>query len=70
MASPFITIVHNTNNNYCKLLLVYDENKFYYSENKSHRELIYFKQPSLVEIYKDTLVIHSKNNKRILIIHI
>lgn len=45
MSNPFITIVH-VENNYCKLLLIYNENKFYYSENKSHRELRDFKCPN------------------------
>ena len=68
MANPFITIVHNPNN-YCKLLLIYDDNKYYYSETKSHQELKNFKQPRSIEIYEDEIIVHSKNNKHLLVIN-
>jgi len=70
MNNPLITIVHNKNDGFCKLLLLYDQSKYYYSENKSHRELKYFKEPYLIETYTDSILIHSKNNKKILIINL
>lgn len=72
MEVPYITIVHNQEygNRYCKLLVMYNEHKFYYSEDKSHRELIHFKEPYLIETIDDKLILHSKNNKHILTIKI
>ena len=68
MTAPFITIVHNANYT-CKLLVLYDINKYYYSEDKSHKQLTNFKQPKLIETHFDKLILHSKNNKHILIIN-
>jgi hypothetical protein len=67
LKDPFITIVHDKDR-YCKLLLLY-EHSFYYSEKKKYKELLYFKNPSLIEINLDNITIHSKNNKHLLIIN-
>jgi hypothetical protein len=69
MNEPFITIVYN-NDYICRLLILYDENRYYYSENKSYKELRDFKTPHLMEIHKDSIVLHSKNNRHLLIINI
>ena len=66
MNNPLITIIHNSDDYYCKLLLLYNKNKYYYSESKPHRELRYFKEPYEIEINIDSIVLHSKNNKQIL----
>lgn len=62
----YITIVHGEH--YCKLFAIYN-NEFYYSTDKSYRELKYFKQPSLIEFISEDLIIHSKNGKNILVLN-
>ena len=68
MSTPFITIIHNVDYT-CKLLILYDANKYYYSEYKSHKQLRKFLKPTLIETHVDKLIIHSKNNRHILIIN-
>ena len=68
METPLITIVHNKNDGFCKLLLLYNQHQYYYSENKTHKDLRYFMKSRLIEIHNDNIVLHSKNNKKILII--
>ena len=67
--NPFITIVWREDHT-CKLLVLYTENKYYYSQFASYKELCNFKQPLLIETHTDKLVLHSKNNKHILKIEI
>lgn len=62
MNNPFITIVHNQNNNYCKLLVLYDEHNVYYSKDKTYLELIRFKKATNIEQKDNILTLHTKNN--------
>jgi len=66
----FITIIHNKENDYCKLLLLYYNNlKSYWSSNKEYKELIYFKKPSKIEMKNENeIILFSKNGTTILFI--
>jgi hypothetical protein len=68
MNDPLITIVHNKEDNFCKLLILYDQSKYYYSESKPYKQLRYFITPYLIETHTDSIILHSKNNKQILLI--
>jgi len=69
MNKPLITIIHNKDDNYCRLLLLYDENKYYYSERESYNKLKNYKIPWSIEIHEDNIVLHSQNNKGLLILN-
>ena len=61
----FVTIVHNTDNYLCKILLISDD-KIYWSEDYHYKCLIYFKKPSKIEKTFNMLILYSKNGKQTL----
>jgi hypothetical protein len=68
MSKPFITFIH-TKNNLWKLLVIFDSDTIYYSQEYSHSELRDFKYPHNIEISdddKNIIIIHSHNNKKLL----
>lgn len=63
MNDPFITIVHNADNGFCRLLIIYDKNQYYYSDHESYKNLRNFKNPSLIELNDDKIVIYDRIGK-------
>lgn len=65
MSNLFITIVHNANNSYCKLLvIILDSETAYYSKNREHNQLIYFLKPTSIEIHPNKLVLSRENQNK------
>lgn len=71
MNTPLVTIVHNKKDGFCRLLLLYNQDKYYYSENKAHSDLRDFKNPYLIDTHTDSIILHSRHHKnKILVINL
>lgn len=62
MDDYYVTIVHNKEDTYCKLLVI-GNNYAYWSENGTHKSFIHFKSPSKIAQVENALIIYSKNGK-------
>ena len=69
--NPFVTIVFLPENydNLCRLLVLYENGEFYYSNPRHYKSLIIFKKSPKIVRGENKIIVCSKNEKQTLEIH-